>query len=511
MTKVLGKPGDEIRFYMKDYDREIRRSWKVSRKRQLLDQILNSEVVFGADFHAHAQAQRTHLRILRSIPKNKKIILALECFESADQKTINLYFDEKITEAEFLKQISWNKKWGFSWQHYKPLITLAKKRGYEVVGLNKYHPYTSRFTLASREEHAAKVLAKKIKSKPKALTYVVFGELHLSRRHLPLKLEKKLKRKVESIVVFQNSERVYFDLVKTSKDLVVDVVQFDERTFCIINSPPWVKWQSYLYFLEESTGHFFEDEFSEHIYEAFVSQLELIKTEFKVKLDTHHLNIKNPDSLDLSGMIRNNKLSRNEIKLIRSYVQTGQSFIIPHLCFIYVSRSSLNNVSSMAGKWLHASYSHRQNWVWVMPNDFLKLIWIEAIGFFCSKILNPGRKLETLEDLTNIVSRNPKNQVDVLKLCLSFKHYELSKKSVSKKWNYKPRHRSSYDEASKKLGAMMGEQMFWGYRNGTIRRRLALDWLKMKTDDPSFETFYYNVSRLLNQLPVLIKSKEERL
>jgi hypothetical protein len=511
VTKILKSPGKEIELYARQYNRQVSRPWKPSNKQKLIQRVSKSEIVYGADFHAHAQAQRTHLRILRSLPEDKKIVLALECFESQDQKVIDLYMKGKISETDFLKQISWAKKWGFTWQHYQPLVELAKERGYKILGLNKYYASTSRKTLVSRDKHAARILAKQFLFS-NDLIYVIFGELHLSKQNLPRQVELALKRKISHVVVFQNVEKVYFDLIKAKKDLTVNVVQFTDDQFCISNSPPWVKWQSYLLFLEKVVEFdSAEEDPTHHAHDLFHQQLELLKSEFQVSCDVSRLSVFGPGDLDPKSLIQSGRLSKSEMAQIESDISNEKSFIIPQFHLVYIARLSLNHISSMAGQWLFISNSGTDRLFWDLPQDFIRLIWLEAISFFCSKILNPGRGLDTLKDISKLILKSTKREEDMLKLCLSFKRFEIMQPLQSKKWSFIPRHRSSYFGASKKLGAMMGEQMFWGYRSGTIRRRLVLDWLKMSPESASFESFFFQVSQELNQLPVIMKSKEERL
>lgn len=514
VTSILGAPGSEIKQYTKQYEREVSKPWKLSNKDELLNKVIKSNVVFGADFHAHAQSQRTHLRILRSLPETLKVILFLECLESQDQKIIDLFMRDKISEKEFLRQVQWQQNWGFPWIHYKPLFELAKARGHKIIGLNKHYRYNSRRSLIARDKHAANLLAKTIKATPQTLCYVIYGELHLSEAHLPGQLKKKLKREVSSVTIFQNIEKIYFDLIKKKKDLIVDVVKFSDVSFCIINSPPWVKWQSYLLHLEHSADFEMncddeEGDGSHRAIDLFIQQLELLKSEFKLEADTSHITVVGPGDLNVRSLLQSGKVSKHHLAQIESNILNERSFIIPQFHLVYIARFSLNHVSSMAGEWLYISNSKLQRLPWNVPADFNKLIWLEAIGFFCSKILNPGRRLDTLKDITNSALR--RQEVEVLKLCLSFKRFEIVHGASSRKWSFRPRHKSSYYVAAKKLGAILGEQMFWGYRNGTIRRRLVLDWFKVSTDSATFDLFYSEVTRVLSELPVVMKSKEERL
>ncbi len=58
-------------------------------------------------------SQKAHLRVIRNIPKDRKILLAVEFFEAADQDKVDKYLSGKISEKEFLKTIRWQEQRGF--------------------------------------------------------------------------------------------------------------------------------------------------------------------------------------------------------------------------------------------------------------------------------------------------------------------------------------------------------------------------------------------------------------
>src|ERR1039457_3256482 len=96
---------ESIRYYQA-YKREFNNYRKISNKSELLKSAQEADIIFGADFDPFAQSQRTHLRILRELVKNKKpVVLALEAIDSKFQSAVEAYLDGEITDKDFLKKI----------------------------------------------------------------------------------------------------------------------------------------------------------------------------------------------------------------------------------------------------------------------------------------------------------------------------------------------------------------------------------------------------------------------
>src|SRR5205814_1278322 len=144
---------------------------------------------------------------------------------------------------EFLKAIEWKKNWGFPWDHYKPLFRWAQKHKVRVFGLNLKKEKGSLQGLRERDQFSAEQIAEIAKKHPDRKLFIIYGDLHLAKAHLPAKVEKKLKSK-KFLFVFQNSEKIYFQLLKKEIEHQVDVVRRGGNQFCLLSVPPWVKWQN---------------------------------------------------------------------------------------------------------------------------------------------------------------------------------------------------------------------------------------------------------------------------
>ena len=155
----------------------------------------------------------------------------------------------------------------FPWMNYCPLLELAHRRGYGLLALNSFAKKGSRASdikeLRRREQVAARTIVKARRLNPGTLFYVIFGDLHLASEFLPaavLSEWTKLGRhrhcepsplQLRTITIFLNAERTYFQLARRGLENAVDVVRFSKDRFCVISSPPWVQWQSYLLFLDQ--------------------------------------------------------------------------------------------------------------------------------------------------------------------------------------------------------------------------------------------------------------------
>ena len=65
----------------------------------------------------------------------------------------------------------------------------------------------------------------------------------------------------------------------------------------------------------------------------------------------------------------------------------------------FLSRATVNHAAEVAGHYLQSRLSKRQDPLWKMPTDFYPNIYLEALGFFASKIVNHRRKAESLEEI----------------------------------------------------------------------------------------------------------------
>lgn len=495
VRRRLGRAPRDLASYIRRYNAEFSRPWLSSNHHQLVAAVEAADVVLGADFHAFAQSQRIHLRILRAVQR-EPVILALEALTTNDQTHIDEFMAGRLPERDFLQKVKWNQRWGFPWENYKPLFELAIERGFQVVGIERKRPTSQAQPLFHRDQHSATVIREWRKRCPDALIYVIIGDLHLAHRHLPSALvpRDKVKTPVRVLKILQNSEHLYFRLARSGREHQVEVMRAKNDRFCVLGSPPWVKWQSYLMYLEQTYDRDLDAggvDFTDYVASFAV----FMARDLGLTLTLENLSVVTLDQgkgwreisrgLDVSGR-----------RLVRVLIENERSFFLPQAQRLFLARTSINHAATLAGYYLHAHHCELTRSPWRFPAEFEAQIWIEAVGFFCSKLINHKRKADTLTELKDQLAeeRNARTK-EVLRLAIAQRQLELHPRQ--KQIRMKPRWKESYLEAARIVGAMLGENLYQAVAEKKLRLKTVGEWLKVNPLHSEFQVSYYRWVREL--------------
>lgn len=522
VRRRLGEDTPELMRYHKVYDKEFSKKWTASTKEALWEQMEKSQVVMVGDFHALHQSQKAQLRILRHIPKERKVILAVEFFEAADQDKINKYLSGKISEKEFLKAIQWHNKWGFPWEHYRPLLRWAQKHKISVCGINKGYKKRNAATLRSRDIFAAQRIAGLVNDHPDHLIFVIYGDLHLAQAHIPQEIVNILGPSFAKKIlrVFQNSERIYFQLLARELEATTDLVRISQNVFCLMSVPPWVKWQNYLLYLEQAYDLELDEEdddfddqsldYTDHV----GRYVKIISEELGVPVTVADLSVYTARDASFWTQVRDH-YDAKKLRWIESMIADGMSFYLPEIGAAYLARGTVNHAAALAMRYVHARISDSKRVLSEMPADFLGQIWLEGIAYFGSKIINHKRKTDTVADIkASLSSRGPSDLgKEALQLALAQKMHELMVITgvSTHRLQARPRKKWSYMVSAVLLGGMLGERLYGGYRKKMIAPATILSFLKKSVDAESFSVAYYDIVEVIESLPTPFHSKREKL
>ena len=107
----------------------------------MLGSLAKADVVFVGEQHDDPATHRLELALLEGLARRRNsIIVAMEMFERDTQPAMDDYLAGRITESEFL-QIS--RPWSNYATDYRPLVELAKMKGWRVVAGNVPRKYAS--------------------------------------------------------------------------------------------------------------------------------------------------------------------------------------------------------------------------------------------------------------------------------------------------------------------------------------------------------------------------------
>ena len=503
VREILGPEDPELQKYARYYQAEFETKWQATRLEDLVQRVERANLILGGDFHAFPQSQRAHLRLLRELPEDKSVVLLLECFCSDDQTHVDEWMSGGIDDETLLRRVDWVRKWGFPWQGYSPLMELAKRRRWKVAGVNLFRAVRSGRGLKVRDQHAANVIGAWCEQEPFAIKYVIFGDLHLAQRHLPNEIRKNLRRRglrTQLLTIFQSSEKLYFALAKRKRELSTQVMKSSGNRFCLMTTPPWVKWQWYLMYLEGHIGNEASGVDAEELISEMVMHL---VREVGLDLSSEDLfsgvtvAIKVTDAGDptLPAKVRQS-LGTRDASLALKIMAAGHSFFEPKSGFCFVSSLTLNHYAELAGQVLQAHLSQRNDPLLRSSKSFLPRVWVEALGFFCSKLLNDRRKPKPLPSSEINLKRGPSAKVLQIALREGFRVFATSSGHRAR---LSAVHGTEvqYFEAARILGGHLGERLYVAYRTGLVDRDDIVEFMGRDATHPSFEEFYLLVLRML--------------
>lgn len=232
-----------IASYAKRFHDCLPKNYKRIESNFLVEQVRAAEIVLFGDFHTLPQSQVAFFELLKrsyTLGKDqdfsRPIQVALEIFAAADQPHIDDYLSGRLPEEYFLKRIDYHNKWGFPWENYKPIVDFCVQNKIPIVGINHHTDKANR--LAKRDSYAADILINTQALSPNSLVFCLIGEYHLADEHLPSMLDgKRLLRVVNNIDDYS---------LPTLDESIeaFEALELNPSFFCILNTSPWLKWQS---------------------------------------------------------------------------------------------------------------------------------------------------------------------------------------------------------------------------------------------------------------------------
>lgn len=463
IREILGARPDYLDRYYLRYKHIFEGKYQRIKKEILFDKIENSKLIFLADYHTLQEAQKFHLEVLKFLnEKNKDLNLYLEPYAIKDQKILEDFFKGKINEEYFLYKIKYKKRWGFEWENYKEILQFAKENNIKVYGIN----LEKDASCEERDIAAAEFISKKIKEEKDKIHIVIIGDLHLAPEHLPEKIFNRLKERIAYIIVYQNSETIYLKEMEKGKEKDLNIVKIDGNSFCVFNTPPWVKYQTWLTFLLRSKVLNVEEKNLDDLAEELLLNL----SSFFGKKWECQFEVKTFDEFDFLINLLNIENSSPFFMLL----QENYSFFVPYENIIYIPFPDLLRfVEEIA----HFIFYEEKKWESkhiFLEENFLERINYYAFGYFFSKLLFEERKTQSIKELKNLLQKKSDERAEkklqrlktaVPYIIKVYKNFEKEKKAN--------KFLTLLDEnlcftISRRVGYLLGEKWFKLFKKGQI-------------------------------------------
>jgi uncharacterized iron-regulated protein len=527
VRRVLGRQPAALRRYYEAYKREFRGEFELSSKEDLLRACRESDVILVGDYHTFGQSQKAALKLLEELVEwygegSAPIALGLEMVPSEHQAALGEFMSGNISEADYLASTRYDATWGFSWDSFRRFLHFAKDHKLPVLALNDPNG-----TLEQRDAHAADLIANFRATHPSYKLFTVFGDLHLSRTHLPQQLRRHLKEletKARVLTVFQNSEQVYWRLAQRGLAEKGNVVRLHERRYCIMNAAPWVKLQSYLEWAESSELFDIEEGAGPQMHEI---------AQDNVKNLAVALDLPVPENLDFTvqsaqtlGFFANggaiSGMPRPQKKLLQAHVLGARTFFLPQAHLLYVPSPSVNTLCEGSALVLFAALSSQELLYDDPSRQFHAAALTAAIAYFGSKILNPRRKCDLeddwrIADEAKLSSRAlPRQRLMKRVARLTLSHLNANRTFLRGQPYRLPRiprgpsRTSLFLETSRAVGEILGEKLYAAF----LGRALPITEVQNLFREPHGEPRiarekYLELVRKMEQAPLTHTSKED--
>jgi hypothetical protein len=492
--------------YERRYKRRVRTYEAPADLAELVAAIRESGLVYVGDYHTNPQSQRTLLRILKQLVGHApRLGLGMELVQRRHQRHLDDYLAGRISEATFLERINLRKYWYFDlWENFKPIFDFARFHGIPMFGIE--YSLGGDATLVRRDRESARIIASVVAARPDLKLVVFAGDLHIAPEHLPAEVRRVLEAKGiqrKELIVYQNSEAVYWRLAESGIEDKVEIVRIGEREFCVINTPPIVWQQTFLNWLEHEEG---EIEYADARH-SFLDLLHRIADFLKLRVPRRAEEVEVFTCGDLSFLktLRDDgDFSKADIRRIKHQILASESYCIPQKNYVYLGNLSLNHAAEEASHYLKHLSSGPE-----LPRDpvdaFYANIVHEAVGFFGSKIVNHKRKCFHEREYQGLVtyltseggSRERYRELEIALLVL--RHRQMDKKGlpIRSRRFFRSRH-DLFFGVTHGLGYMLGDRLYYAMLDGRVSKAEIRDLYRdpMSEEGAAFELYRKWMRRL---------------
>ncbi len=557
-NSLLGKTPKAIAQYEKEFLKDFRQL-KLSpsrfvQKHQLITEIRESAITLVGDFHTFYQAQRTALRFIREVIKpGENWMIGIEFLPSSSQHDLDAFQEGKIDLPEFHARVRYAEDWGFPWANYEPIFDWARAKGVRLLALNRPKELAQGDTRArensqlilnrvqtttdlfERDRWAAGILLDQFENaSPRIL--VLFGELHLSRSHLPHQIEQiaqeSLGIKIKCLSIHQTVDTLYWNLPASLPSRQTPILKISASQYCVFSSTPWAKLQSLVSWIEgenlkalkevspshsqSSKDEEDDDDESETDYLNAVQTFGETISQFLdlPKLNYENLTLLTADQADLATQLEKEDIfTPEELKALHFHIRHNLRLFIPRINVGYFGIPSQNGAAEIAAVHLLRSRTLAAGILPHTPEEWFRSIIESTFGFYGSLLLNPRRKCYLIDDHRKRVKQIKKNSPVFFPQELESR--ELTLKFLTRKQLWIPPLNTQKSRliallATRHLGQVLGTQLHFALLQGLLTPE-RLRYLCLARMDGSGRPYRERIEELLGciQQAELPESKED--
>jgi hypothetical protein len=504
--------------YQREYERSVGNgSARAVTKEFFFSRLERADLVFQGEFHTLRECQKATLSIVAELHRRRPVVILTEVAPVTGQRPLDAYLAGELEEEAFLKAIRYDSSWGFSWSNYQPIFQFARENEIQIYGINIP---SVQGNIRLRDDLSADVIALARLAHPGSIVYTIAGDFRVCREHLPRAVEARLARegaRFQSVLLHQNVDSFYWGLARRRREGGWPVLELKRDEYCILSSNPLSKYQSYLHWelgqVElPSAGDALNGGPQGLAVKDSVAQLVCSIAGF-LGVDAagfDDFRVYTTRDLDFLEDLRSeHRFTEREIGEIKRQISNDESYFISRGNIIYLSCLSVDHASEEAAHYLNNKLSGHVPRPLPARSDFYSRILREALGFFGSKVVNPGRAHHGEQEFREILTQVGRRQMSpsvrqIVKLSrFVLEHLDLERRCH--RTGRRPRSEAMYGQdldlhlgIAHSLGYILGEKLFRGIAEGALDRSEVKDLFCLPlTGLGDAEVIYFDLTRRL--------------
>jgi Haem-binding uptake, Tiki superfamily, ChaN len=481
--------------YGREYLAGVRGYERVATRTELVRKALKADVLYHGDYHTLRHSQRAILAVLQAVVDRRKLVLCLEMIHESDQYWLDRFQAQELEESEFLKRIRYHEKWAYNFNPWRAILEFCRDHQIKVLGINSSVP-AGPHSLKLRDKASARIIAKALIREAPSLIYVVDGDYHIAPGHLPREVERLLAPLSvipKKLLIYQNVEKLYWKLAAKGEEEAA-VLKLKDDSYCLMNTVPATKLQSYLDWLEYAEDGYFpvKGQWAELWGDYFLNPIQSMVKDLGTLLNLElpkdalsHLTVYSSRNLDFADRVQQNPLLAPYWPRIREKLQREEGFLLEfgsgghRRYWIYLPNASVNQAAEESSHLVHAILRGPIHPISDPLDAFYQVVMTEALGFFGSKLFNEKRKAPTAASLRRVLGKVRKgervlSERDMRLATLILQHLHLEqhtqererfRKKFSDLW---PDQAGLAGAFATQLGYILGSKMFYASKRSLL-------------------------------------------
>jgi uncharacterized iron-regulated protein len=112
---------------------------------EFTDRLLAADLVCVGETHDSELHHRVQLQIIKALhARDERLGVGMEMFQRPYQKALDRYLAGAINEEAFLEDTEYQRRWGFDWSLYRPIVEFCRRNGLPLAALNVSQELTRR-------------------------------------------------------------------------------------------------------------------------------------------------------------------------------------------------------------------------------------------------------------------------------------------------------------------------------------------------------------------------------